>query len=239
MKLKRIDFVFLILILIVTFISIDLILNEAHREIIENISKYPPFQDLASGLLITFLICFIGNILPVPTPYTFVVCFSAAPFLSLNLGIPLLVAFVASMGCLIGELGGYLVGRGVSQFISEEQKIKLSPYQQILLEHPRLAPFLIFLAALTPINDDFITVPLGLLKYSFKKTIFWCWLGKFGLMLVFGYNLLNLCSFLGGESWILSIVTLYAIILLIYVLLKVDLLKLFNRILKENKKEDL
>ncbi|MBY9018462.1 MAG: VTT domain-containing protein [Candidatus Lokiarchaeota archaeon] len=212
-----------------------MILNESHREIIENISKYPPFQDLASGLLITFLICLIGNILPFPTPYTFVVCFSAAPFLSLNLGIPLLVAFIASLGCLIGELGGYLVGRGVSQFISEEQKIKLSPYQQILLEHPKLAPFLIFLAALTPINDDFITVPLGLLKYSFKKTIFWCWLGKFGLMLVFGYNLLNLCSFLGGESWILSIVTLYAIILLIYVLLKVDLLKLFNRILKENK----
>ena len=235
MKLKRIDFIFLILFLIVTFISIDLILNESHREIIENISKYPPFQDLASGLLITFLICLIGNILPFPTPYTFVVCFSAAPFLSLNLGIPLLVAFIASLGCLIGELGGYLVGRGVSQFISEEQKIKLSPYQQILLEHPKLAPFLIFLAALTPINDDFITVPLGLLKYSFKKTIFWCWLGKFGLMLVFGYNLLNLCSFLGGESWILSIVTLYAIILLIYVLLKVDLLKLFNRILKENK----
>jgi len=233
MKLKRIDFIFLILILIVTFISIDLILNEAHREIIENISKYPPFQDLASGLLITFLICFIGNILPVPTPYTFVVCFSAAPFLSLNLGIPLLVAFIASLGCLVGELGGYVVGRGVSQFISEEQKIKLSPYQQILLEHPKLAPFLIFLAALTPINDDFITVPLGLLKYSFKKTIFWCWLGKFGLMLVFGYNLLNLCSFLGGQSWILSIVTLYTIILLIYVLLKVDLLKLFNRILKK------
>ncbi|MHA1105157.1 MAG: VTT domain-containing protein [Promethearchaeota archaeon] len=235
MKLKLIDLIFLILIVIVSLISIDLILNEAHRVFIENISKYPPFQDLTTGLLITFLICFIGNILPVPTPYTFVVCFSAAPFLSLNIGIPLLVAFVASLGCLIGELGGYLVGRGVSQIISEEQKIKLSPYQQILLEHPKLAPFLIFLAALTPINDDFITVPLGLLKYSFKKTVFWCWLGKFGLMLVFGYNLLNLCSFLGGESWILSIVTLYAIILLIYVLLKVDLLKLFNRILKENK----
>ncbi|MHA1498515.1 MAG: VTT domain-containing protein [Promethearchaeota archaeon] len=235
MKLKLNDLIFLILIVIVSLISIDLILNEAHRVFIENISKYPPFQDLTTGLLITFLICFIGNILPVPTPYTFVVCFSAAPFLSLNIGIPLLVAFVASLGCLIGELGGYLVGRGVSQIISEEQKIKLSPYQQILLEHPKLAPFLIFLAALTPINDDFITVPLGLLKYSFKKTVFWCWLGKFGLMLVFGYNLLNLCSFLGGESWILSIVTLYAIILLIYVLLKVDLLKLFNRILKENK----
>ena len=188
MKLKRIDFIFLILIIIVTIISIDLIINEAHREFIENISKYPPFQDLLSGLLITFLVCFIGNILPVPTPYTFIVCFSAAHFLSLNFVVPLLIAFIASLGCLFGELGGYFVGRGVSQLISEEKLIKLSPYQQILLEHPKLAPFLIFLAALTPINDDFITVPLGLLKYSLKKTIFWCWLGKFGLMLIFGYN---------------------------------------------------
>jgi len=235
MKLKLIDLIFLILIVIVTIISIDLILNEAHREFIENISKYPPFQDLPSGLLITFLVCFIGNIIPFPTPYTFVVCFSAAPFLTLNIGVPLLVAFIASIGCLIGELGGYLVGRGVSGLISEVQSMKLSPYQQILFEHPKLAPFLIFLAALTPINDDFITVPLGLLKYSLKKTIFWCWLGKFGLMLVFGYNLLNICSFLGGESWILSIVTLYLIILLIFILLKVDLLKIFKRILKENK----
>jgi len=237
MKLKRIDLIFLILFVVVTIISIDLMLNEAHREFIENISKYPPFQDLLSGLVITFSVCLIGNLLPVPTPYTFVVCFSAAPFLSLNFWVPLLVAFIASLGCLIGELGGYFVGRGVSGLISEDKMIKLSPYQQILLEHPKLAPFLIFIAALTPINDDFITVPLGLLKYSIKRTVFWCWLGKFGLMLVFGYNLLNICSFLGGESWILSIITLYAIILLIYILLKVDLLKLFRRIFKENKNE--
>jgi membrane protein YqaA with SNARE-associated domain len=238
MKLKRIDLIFLILIVIVTIISIDLMLNESHRELIENISKYPPFQDLASGLLITFVICLIGNLIPFPTPYTFVVCFSAAPFLSLKIYVPLLIALIASLGCLIGELGGYFVGRGVSQLIKEEQRIKLSPYQQILLEHPRLAPFLIFIAALTPLNDDFITVPLGLLKYSLRNTIFWCWLGKFGLMLIFGYNLLNICSFLGGESWILSIITLYLIILLIYLLLKVDLLKFFNRILDKNKKEN-
>ena len=234
MKLKRIDVIFLVLLVIVTIISIDLLLNESHREVIENLSKYPLFQDLLTGLLITFLVCLVGNILPVPTPYTFVVCFSSTPFLSLNFGVPLLVAFIASLGCLVGELGGYFVGRGVSRLISNEKLQKLSPYQQILLEHPKLAPFLIFLAALTPINDDFITIPLGLLKYSLKKTIFWCWLGKFGLMLIFGYNLLNICSFLGGESWILSIITLYAIILLIYVLLKVDLLQLFKRIFKEN-----
>jgi membrane protein YqaA with SNARE-associated domain len=158
MKLKRIDYIFIILLIVLTIISIDFLLNEAHREAIENLSKYPPFQNLASGLLITFLVCLIGNLLPIPTPYTFVVCFSSLPFLQLNLIVPMIVALVASLGCLFGELGGYFVGRGASEFISEEQRKKLKNYQQFLVEHPRIAPLAIFFAALTPISDDLITI---------------------------------------------------------------------------------
>jgi membrane protein YqaA with SNARE-associated domain len=233
MKIKRIDLIFICLIVVITIVSVDLLLNESHREIIENISKYPPFQNLASGLIITFFVCLIGNLLPVPTPYTFVVCFSTTPFLALNLGLPIIVGFVASLGCLIGELAGYFVGRVASGLISEEREKKLSSYQKFLLDHPKFAPFVIFLAALTPINDDFITIPLGLLKYSLKKTIFWCWLGKLGLMIIFAYNLFGICSLLGGESWLVSIVTLYAIVILIYAMIKIDLLELLNRIFKK------
>ena len=235
MKINKIDLAFILLILSISVISIDFLFNESHREIIENISKFPPFQNIWSGLVITFLVCLIGNLLPIPTPYTFVVCYSALPFLNLNLLIPLLVGFIASLGCLIGELGGYGIGRAASTIISDESIEKLSQYQKFLIEHPNFAPFMIFLAALTPINDDFITIPLGLLKYSFKKTIFWCWLGKLGLMLIFAYNTLGICNLLGGESWLLSIITLYAIIIFIYVMLKVDLLALLNRIFKKEK----
>jgi len=236
MKIKKIDLVFILLISIISIISLDFLVNESHREIIENISKFPPFQNIWSGLLITFLVCLIGNLLPIPTPYTFVVCYSVLPFLSLNLLIPLLVGFIASLGCLIGELGGYGVGRAASTIISNENIEKLSRYQNFLIEHPNFAPFMIFLAALTPINDDFITVPLGLLKYSFKKTVFWCWLGKFGLMLIFAYNTLGICNLLGGESWLLSIITLYGIVILIYVMIKVDVLVILNRIFKKEKR---
>ncbi len=238
MKLKRIDYVFIILLVVLTIISIDFLLNETHREFIENLSKYPTFQNLASGLLITFLVCLIGNLLPIPTPYTFVVCFSSLPFLQLNLIIPMIVALVASLGCLVGELGGYFVGRGVSEFISEEQRKKVKNYQQFLVEHPKIAPFAIFFAALTPISDDLITVPLGLIKYSLKKTIFWCWLGKLGLMLIFSYNILNICSLLGGESWILSLVSLYVMVIFLYAMLKINLLDLVKKYIKRksNKK---
>jgi len=236
MKIKRMDFIFLIILGIITIISIDFILNESHRVFIQNIANIPPFQDLASGLLITFLVCLIGNLLPIPTPYTFVVCFSSLPFLQLNLFIPLIVALIASLGCLVGEIGGYFVGRGASTFISEEKSQNLEKYQKFLFEHPKTAPFMIFIFGFTPLNDDFITIPLGIIKYSLVKTIFWCWLGKLGLMLVFSYNIINICSLLGGENWILSIVSMYLIIILLYIMIKIDLLKSYNKVVEKIRK---
>ena len=232
MKLKRIDLIFLVLLIVITIISIDFIINESHREIIENISNYPQFQDLASGLIITFFVCLIGNILPIPTPYTFVVCFSSLPFLQMNPFIPFLVAFIASLGCVIGEMGGYIVGRGASAFISEERTQNLNKYQLFLIDHPKTAPILVYIFAATPLNDDFITIPLGIIKYSFAKTVFWCWLGKLSLMLIFAYNLFSICGLLGGENWILSIISLYLILILMYLLIKVDFIRLFKRIFK-------
>jgi membrane protein YqaA with SNARE-associated domain len=229
MRIKRIDLVFIIILAIITFFSLDFMINESHRELIENISRYPPFQNLASGLLITFIICLIGNAIPFPTPYTFILCYSSLPFLSLNIFIPLLIAFIASIGSLIGELGGYLIGASVSKLISHEKHQNLKKYQLYLIKHPKLAPFLIFLFGLTPLNDDLITVPLGIIRYDLKKTIFWCWLGKLGLMLIFSYNLINICSLLGGENWILSIITLYLMIIMIYFLIKIDIIDYFNK----------
>lgn len=230
MKLKKADLVFIFLFIILTVISIDLLSNVSHQEAIENISKYEPFQNLATGLLITFWVCVIGNLLPIPTPYTWVVCYSSQPFLTLNPLVPLLVGFIASLGCLVGEMGGYAIGRSAAEVITEERRKDLKKMQKILVNHPKITPFLIFLAALTPISDDLIVIPLGMLKYSPKKTIFFCWLGKFGMMLVFAYNLINICNLIGGENWVISIISLYLLVILIYLFVRVDFLKL---ILKE------
>jgi membrane protein YqaA with SNARE-associated domain len=230
LKLKKIDYVFLFLIILITILTVDFILNPSHRELIEDISNYAPFQNISTGLLVTFWVCLIGNLLPVPTPYIYVVCFSSQPFLQLNFFIPLLVGFIASLGCLMGELIGYLVGRGASELISEERTQNLKKYQQYLLDHPKLAPFLIYLFGLTPLNDDMVTIPLGLIKYDLKKTVFWIWLGKLSLMLVFAYNVVNICTFIGGESWVISILSLYIITILVYLMLRVDTLAILKKI---------
>ena len=216
--------------IILTIISVDFLLNESHRALITNISSKEPFQNLYSGLAITFLICMIGNLLPVPTPYTFVVCFGAQPFLHLNFFIPILVGFVASLGCLVGEMGGYAVGRSAAEIISEERTENLKGIQVYLVDHPKVAPFLIYLFGISPLNDDFLTIPLGLLKYDAKRTIFFCWLGKFSLMLIFAFNLLGICSFLGGESWIISILSLYLLVILIYAMIRVNVVDILKKL---------
>jgi membrane protein YqaA with SNARE-associated domain len=234
LKCKKIDIVFIIIIIILTIISFELLFNRTHQEAIENISKYEPFQNLGTGLIITFWVCVIGNLLPFPTPYTWVVCYSSQPFM-INIFIPLIVSFIASLGCLAGELIGYIIGRGSAEIISETRTENLKKLQKYLVNHPKLAPLLIFIFGLTPLSDDILLVPLGLIRYSVKKTIFFCWLGKFGLMLIFAYNLINICNLIGGESWIFSIISLYVLVIMIYIFLRVDFLELIRR--KRNLKE--
>lgn len=237
MSLKKPDIIFILLFSILTLITLDLAINVSHQKAIENISKYETFQNLGTAMLITFITCVIGNLSPIPSPYAWVVCYSSQPFIKRNPFIPLLMAFIASLGCLVGEMGGYLVGRGASEVISEEKLENLNKMQKYLIGHPKLAPLLIFFFGLTPLNDDLLIVPLGLIKYDAKKTILFCWLGKFGMMLVLAYNLVNVCSLIGGENWVISIVSLYVLITMSYLFIRVDFRKLLLKIRKLNEKK--
>jgi membrane protein YqaA with SNARE-associated domain len=233
LKFKIVDLLFLVLFCALTIVSLDFLINTSHQELIENLSKHEQFQNLTTGLIITFWVCLIGNLLPFPTPYTWVLCYSSLPFIRQNIYIPFLIGFVASLGCLVGEIGGYMIGRSGTKLMSEEKINSLIPIQKYLINHPKLAPILIFLAALTPLPDDLIVVPLGIIKYSPKKTFFFCWLGKLGFMLIFAYNLINICQLIGGESWILSILSLYTLLIFVYIIARVDITKILKFISKK------
>jgi len=236
MAFKKVDLIFIIIVAIVTIIAIDLLLVVEHQQAITNIwdvgaletAIYANFaEEMLGRMAIVFAVCVVGNLLPVPTPYSWAVCLGAA-YVMVNPLLPLLFGFVAASGCLVGEIVGYIVGRGAAEVISDERTQQLDKYQQYLIEHPKLAPFLIFLFGLTPLNDDMLTVPLGLIKYDAKKTIIWIWLGKLCMMMLFAYNVINICSLIGGENWISSIVFLYVIVLMIWAMLRVDFSKIFK-----------
>jgi len=237
LKIKKVDIIFIILMVLLTIFTVDLSIFENHRSFLTNIWEIErlesiDFNNITLKILIVFIVCLIGNLSPIPSPYTWSVCLAFAYF-SFSPFIPLLFSFIASLGCLLGELVGYFIGRGTSKIISEERKDNLKSLQEYLLTHPKVAPILIFIFGATPLNDDVLTVPLGILNYDIKKTILFCWLGKFCLMFLFAYNIFGVCGLLGGENWILSIISLYLIMVLIYLMIRINLIEFFkNAVLK-------
>src|SRR4030042_263638 len=140
--------------------------------------NYNELGELIPALGICFVVCFLANLLPIPTPYVFVVWSAGYNLIKQNIFFPTLVAIVASVGCFLGEVASYLLGRGVAKISKGIEFRTVQQLQALLARHPRLAPLIIFLFGLTPLNDDLLIMPLGFIKYSARKTLFFCWLGK-------------------------------------------------------------
>ncbi|MHA1731652.1 MAG: VTT domain-containing protein [Promethearchaeota archaeon] len=217
---------------ILTAISIFLVLNPEQAKLIQ-FWDYDVLKSLAPAIWTCFVVCILGNLLPIPTPYSFVVWFAGFQLRDQNLLFPAIVAFFASIGCLVGEMVGYFVGRGTAELTEKEYKT-IEELKQTLQEHPRLAPFLIFLFGLTPLNDDLLTVPLGFIKYSFKRTLFYCWLGKLCMVLILAYLPFEIGT--GGDSLALSIANLYAVVVLIWLMCRFDWFEIVKKMRKGRKK---
>ncbi len=167
------------------------------RQGIANLTEGPNYF---WALLISFTICLIGSAsigFPVPFPF---VLFSlsnsvyikyrnyglimeeillTAPFWFEIMGI----AIAGGLGCALGELTSYLIGRG-AKYVPEIKDSKSFENVQglcrLILEKPNRMYFYIFLAAALPIPDDPLWIALGMTerKFKFFKCLLWGWAGK-------------------------------------------------------------
>ncbi|MFW9970878.1 MAG: VTT domain-containing protein [Candidatus Odinarchaeota archaeon] len=150
------------------------------------------------ALLISFGICFLGSAsigFPIPFPF---VLFSLSNSIYLkysNIGLDLLqilqnglfwleilgLAIIGGLGSALGESTGYAVGYGTKK-ITEETNSDLmknvNGFGKVILENEKRTSLYIFLFALTPLPDDILFLPLGMIKYPFWKCIIPGWLGK-------------------------------------------------------------
>ncbi|MBS7636574.1 VTT domain-containing protein [Candidatus Bathyarchaeota archaeon] len=166
-----------------------------------------------------FLISLIGSMsIFFPIPYTVVIFYIAADLQYLN---PLLIALASGVGSAIGEFTGYLLGLGGRKIISEKRKRQMEALVKIFGKY---GPIAILLFALTPLPDDLLFIPLGMMNYNLLKAFIPAIIGKICMSLIIAYGaryfITTIKQIFGIEKdWITALTSMtLAIILFIIVL---------------------
>jgi membrane protein YqaA with SNARE-associated domain len=192
------------------------------------------------GYLGVFLISLLGAMsIFVTIPYTLVIFILGASS-SFD---PLLIAVAAGLGSAIGEFSGYLLGVGGRKVIGYKYKKKMDFITKLFKKYGSIA---IFIFALTPLPDDLLFIPLGVMRYSLLRAFIPALLGKFFSNLIIAYSgrlsldIVKKIFGVEGEGMSLLIGTIIGIVLLVVVLIimfKVDWEKYFAKYVNEPKPE--
>ncbi|MFX1303827.1 MAG: VTT domain-containing protein [Promethearchaeota archaeon] len=150
------------------------------------------------ALLISLGICFLGSAsigFPIPFPFVLFSLSNAVYLKYYNMGLLetqilqngsfwleiIGLALIGGLGSALGEFTGYAVGYGAKKLTEERNSDILNNvdgFGKLILENEKRTPLYIFLFALTPLPDDILFLPLGMIKYPFWKCIIPGWLGK-------------------------------------------------------------
>jgi len=174
-----------------------------------------------------FLVSLIGTLSIVfPVPYTLVIYFIGA----VRVLDPFLIAVAGGLGSAVGEFSGYMLGYYGRAVLSEERRRKMDYMTKIFLRYGFAA---IFLFALTPLPDDLLFIPLGIMRYRFVKAFIPAFLGKILMCFILaysGYLSIEVIKVIFGESgWAGVAVTSALLIIVIVAILKIDWEKVFEK----------
>ena len=185
------------------------------------------------GYLGILLISFVGSIIVfVPVPY-FPVLITAAFNDNLD---PTLISLSSAIGAVIAKLVIFYASYYGRNILSSKIKGKMVPLQRLLGRYGAIGAFI---AAISPIPDDIVYIPLGLAKYSPWKFAIATFLGKFLFNELFVLGAIyfgkpfvnNLMSNSANMDYLIvvTIVSIAAMGLIIYFALKIDWAKIIGR----------
>jgi membrane protein DedA with SNARE-associated domain len=191
-----------------------------------------PF-DPELGYLGILIISFVASLVPfVPIPY-FPLLITASFNSNFN---PHLIALVSAAGVVAAKTVIFFASYYGRKILSDSTKQRMRPLQNLV---SRYGWFGAFIAALTPIPDDIVYIPLGLAKYSPWKFATATFTGKFLMneAIVWGSIFLGkpfVERVLGDTTdptWLIVAVAVSIALLgiIVYYSLKIDWAKLIGR----------
>jgi len=231
----------------VTSLSIAVYITERRRIVFrllpQDIINWMQSISIQYGYFGIFLISFFGAVsVFFPIPYTVVIfTIGGIKVGGVWLFEPMWVAVAAGIGSAIGEFSGYLIGFGSRRAIGERYKKKMDFLMRVF---KKFGSIVIFLFALTPLPDDLLFIPLGVMRYRIIKAFVPALIGKFCMNLIIAYSgrfsVQIIRDIFGVESdWISAAIGMaLALILLVIVFIimfKVDWEKYFEKYLVEEK----
>ncbi len=85
---------------------------------------------------------------------------------------PYILGVVAGIGVTLGDSVSYWLGYFGRALLSSRLEHVMKKFEYVKNNHPRLLPLLIFFyGCLIPFPSDIITLPLGLIRYSFIRVL--------------------------------------------------------------------
>lgn len=189
---------------------------------------------LQFGYLGFFLIAFIGAVsIFIPVPYTVVIFALGGSF------DPMLIALTAGLGSTLGEFSSYLAGAYGAKMISETRRRKMEFMVKVF---NKWGPLAVFLFALTPLPDDLLFIPLGIMRYSIPKAFVAAFAGKFAMNFIVAYSgrftkgLISdiIRSIFGEQSDLLAtvvtaVIAIALLIIIVIIMLRLDWEKIYHK----------
>ncbi len=119
-----------------------------------------------------FFLSFFGSLIVfMPMPYFFIIILASID----ETFDPTLIGIISAIGATMGKIIIFQVSYTGSKLLSKKTEDRLKPFMRLVSRYGGIAAFL---AALTPIPDDLIYIPLGLARYGIIKFVFFTLAGK-------------------------------------------------------------
>jgi membrane protein YqaA with SNARE-associated domain len=160
----------------------------------------------------------------VPIPYTLLLYALGS---SLD---PVVLALSSGLGSALGEVSGYVLGYYGRAIIGEAMQRKMDFMLKVF---SRYGPVAIFLFALTPLPDDLLFIPLGIMHYSLPRALLACFIGKLCMSFIIAYS--GKISFevvktiFGEAGWVGTVISVVVLVVVMVAIFKIDWEALFKR----------